>query len=162
MRLELFQLLERIRLGLLDDLIRLRLRVLHNLGGVPFRTAQHLVLGGSLLGALVGARHDARRLSVRFRDDALLLRDRPVGLLDLVRQIEPDLIDKLHRLILIEHDLVRKRNVARVVHQLLEVVKQLVDLYLYFSFSALATAGGTRSDTFPPYLAMSFKILDET
>jgi hypothetical protein len=48
------------------------------------------------------------------------------------------------------------------VHQLLEVVKQLVDLYLYFSFSALATAGGTRSDTFPPYLAMSFKILDET
>jgi hypothetical protein len=40
--------------------------------------------------------------------------------------------------------------VARVVHQVLEGVQQLVDLYLYFSFSAFATAAGTRSATFPP------------
>jgi hypothetical protein len=39
---------------------------------------------------------------------------------------------------------------ARVLDQILETVKQLVDLYLYFSFNALATGGGTRSDTFPP------------
>jgi hypothetical protein len=30
------------------------------------------------------------------------------------------------------------------------MVKKLVDLYLYFSFNALATGGGTRSETFPP------------
>ena len=105
---------------------------------------------GRLLGALVGARHDAGGLRVGLRDDPLLLGDRPIGLLDLIGQVEPDLIDELHDLVLIDHDLVRKRNVARVVHQLFEVVKQLVDLYLYFSFSALATAGGTRSDTLPP------------
>jgi hypothetical protein len=40
--------------------------------------------------------------------------------------------------------------VTRVLDQILEAVKQLVDLYVNFSFSALATAAGTRSDTFPP------------
>ena len=84
------------------------------------------------------------------RDDPLLLRYRPVGLLELIGQIEANLIDELHRLVLVDHDLVGERDVARVVHQLLEMVKQFVDLYLYFSFNALATAGGTRSDTFPP------------
>jgi hypothetical protein len=40
--------------------------------------------------------------------------------------------------------------VTGVLDQILESVKQFVDLYLNFSFSALATPGGTRSDTFPP------------
>src|SRR5665213_2746833 len=64
-----------------------------------------------------------------FGDDPLLLGNGPVRLLDLVWQIEADLIDELHRLVLIDHNLVRKWHVARVVHHLLEVVKQLVDLY---------------------------------
>src|SRR5437879_3845312 len=84
----------------------------------------------------------------------MLASGRPVcrlfGLLDLVRQVEPDLVDQLHELILVEHDLSRERDMARVLDQILETVKQLVDLYLNFSFSALATGGGTRSETFPP------------
>jgi hypothetical protein len=40
--------------------------------------------------------------------------------------------------------------VTGVLDQVLEAVKQLVDLYLNFSFRALATPAGTRSDTFPP------------
>ena len=108
------------------------------------------MLGHGLLGPLVGAGHDPRGLGVRLGDDALLLGDRPVGLLDLVRKIETDLVDELHQLVLIDHHLRRERDVPSVLDQVLEAVKQLVDLYLYFSFSALAIGGGTRSATFPP------------
>ena len=66
------------------------------------------------------------------------------------RQVESELVDELHDLVLVHHDLSRQRNVTGVLDQVLEAVKQLVDLYLNFSFSALATGGGTRSDTCPP------------
>src|SRR5260370_30311738 len=149
-RLELFQLLQRIGLGLADDLVRFRLRVLDDLRPMAFGTPQDLVVGRRLLRSLVRTRHDASGLGVRLRDDALLLRHGPVRLLDLVRQVEPKLVDELHDLVLIDHHLGRQRNVACVLDQVLEPVKQLVDLYLNFSFSALATPAGTRSDTFPP------------
>jgi len=85
MRFELLQLLERVTLRLLDDLIRLRLSVLDHLRGMTLRTPQHLMLGRRLLRPLVGARHDARSLGMGLGDDALLLGDGPVRLLDLVR-----------------------------------------------------------------------------
>ncbi len=85
-----------------------------------------------------------------FGDDPLLLGNGPVGLLDLVRHVESDLIDDLHHLVLVDHHLRGQRDMSCVLDQVLETVKQLVDLYLYFSFNALATAGGTRSDTLPP------------
>src|SRR5207245_5984930 len=121
-----------------------------------------LVLRCLLLGALIGSGHGARRFGVRFGHDPLLFGHGPVRLLDLIGEVEADLVDQLHELIFIEHDLRRKRDMARVLDQVLETVKQLVDLYLNFSFNALATAAGTRSETLPPYRAMSFKILDET
>src|SRR5216683_7038770 len=148
--LELLQLLERVGLRLADDLVALRLRVLDDLRGMTLSAAQDLVLAGRLLSALVGAGHGARGLGVGLGDDPLLLGDRPVRLLDLVWQVESDLVDELHQLVLVEHDRGRERDMARVLDQILETVKQLVDLYLNFSFSALATGGGTRSDTFPP------------
>src|SRR2546425_5326341 len=162
MRLELFQLLQGVRLGVADDLVALALRVFHDLRSVALGAAQDLVFGSCLLGALVGSRHRPRGLGVRLGHDPLLLGDGPVGLLDLVRKIEADLVDQLHQLVLVEHDLRRQRDVSSVLDQVLETVKQLVDLYLNFSFNALATGGGTRSETLPPYRAMSFKILDET
>ena len=105
---------------------------------------------GGFLRSLVGPRHGSRGFGVRLSHDALLLGDRPVRLLDLVREVEADLVDKLHQLVLVQHDLRRQRDVTRVLDQILETVKQLVDLYLNFSFNALATGGGTRSDTLPP------------
>jgi len=150
MRFELLQLLEGIRLGLADDLVRLRLRVFDNLSPMPLRTSEDLVLRRRFLGPLVGTRHDARGLGVRLGDDPLLLRHRPVRLLDLIGQIEAELVDELHDLVFIHHHLRRERDVTRVLDQVLKAVKQLVDLYVNFSFSALATAAGTRSDTFPP------------
>src|SRR5581483_7220239 len=149
-RLQLLELLERVRLSLADYLVRLRLRVLHDLGAVALGAPEDLVLRHRLLRALVGARHDPRGLGVRLGDDSLLLGDRPVRLLDLVRQVEANLVDQLHQLVLVEHDLRGERNVPRVLDEVLESVQELVDLYLYFSFSALATGGGTRSETFPP------------
>src|SRR4029077_3832863 len=103
-----------------------------------------------LLRPLVGARHDACRLGMRLRDDALLLRDGPARLLDLVGQVESELVDELPHLVFVHHHLSRQRNVTGVMDQVLDALKQLFDLYLYFSFSALATPGGTRSDTSPP------------
>ena len=43
-----------------------------------------------------------------------------------------------------------ERHVTRVLDQVLHPVQQLVDLYRNFSFNALATGGGTRSETLPP------------
>src|SRR5260370_10359658 len=149
-RLELFQLLQRISLGLADDLVRFRLRVLDDLRPMTFGTPQDLMIGRRLLRSLVGTRHDASSLGVCLRDDALLLRHGPVRLLDLVRQVESKLVDELHDLVLIDHHLSRHRNVACVLDQVLEAVKHLLDLYLNFYFSALATPGATSSDTFPP------------
>src|SRR5437773_2911303 len=160
--LELTQLLERVASGFAVHLVRLVLRVLHYLRRVALRSSQHLVLRGALLRALVCPGHRARRLGMRLGHDPLLLRDRPVGLLDLVGQVEPDLIDELHHLVLVDHHLRRQRHVTRVLDQVLHAVQQLVDFYRNFSFNALATGGGTRSETLPPYPAMSFKILDET
>ncbi len=150
MRLELLELLERVRLGLANDLIGLALRVAHDLRRMSLGATEDLVLGNRFLGALVRARHDAGRLGVSLADDALLLRDRPVRLLDLVGEVEADLVDQLHHLVLVDHHLRREGNVASVLDEVLETVQQLVDLYLYFSFNALATGGGTRSSTFPP------------
>src|ERR1700716_2823331 len=117
---------------------------------MPLSSPEHLVLGGGLLGALVGARHDPSGLGVSLADDPLLLRDGPVGLLDFVRKVEADLVDQLHELVLVDHHLGGQGDMARVLDQILETVKQLVDLYLNFSFNARATGGGTRSATFPP------------
>src|SRR5438552_13279897 len=162
MRFELLQLLERVALGVADDLVRLRLRVLHDLRRVSLGAAQDLVLRSSLLRPLVGARHRACSLGVGLGHDPLLLGDGPVRLLDLVRKVEADLVDQLHHFVLVDHVLSRERDMARVLDQVFNTVQQLVDLYLNFSFNALATGGGTRSETLPPSLAMSFKILDET
>src|SRR2546427_228908 len=150
MRFELLQLLERVALGVADDLVRLRLRVLHDLRRVSLGAAQDLVLRSSLLRPLVGARHRACSLGVGLGHDPLLLGDGPVRLLDLVRKVEADLVDQLHHFVLVDHDLSRKRDMARVLDQVLDTVQQLVDLYLNFSFNALATGGGTRSETLPP------------
>src|SRR5205823_12099152 len=149
-RLELLELLEGIRLRLADDQVRLPLRVLDHLRGMALSSAQDLVLGHGLFGALVGARHDPGRLRVSLGDDALLLPHGPVRLLDLVGEVEADLVDQLHQLVLVEHHLRREWDVTRVLDEVLETVKQLVDLYLYFSFSARAIGGGTRSATLPP------------
>src|SRR5216683_2439567 len=64
MRLELLELLERVRLGLANDLVGLALRVAHDLRGMALGATQDLVLGNGFLGALVRARHDAGRLGV--------------------------------------------------------------------------------------------------
>src|SRR5207302_9480013 len=93
--LELFQLLERIRLGFAADLVALGLRVLHDLRSVALGAVQGLELRRRLLGALVSACHRVCRLGVGLSDDALLLGYGPVGLLDLVRQVESDLVDPL-------------------------------------------------------------------
>src|SRR5260370_9343837 len=148
--LQLLQLLEGIALRLADDLVGLRLRVLDHLRPMPLRAPQDLMLGRSLLSALVGSRHDARGLCMRLGDDPLLLGHGPVRLLDLVRQVEAQLVYQLHDLVFVDHYLRRQRNVTGVLDQVLEAVKQLVDLYANFSFNALATPAGTRSDTFPP------------
>src|SRR6266567_2919646 len=81
------------------------------------------------------------------RDDALLLGHGPVRLLDLIRQVEAQLVDQLHDLVLVDHHLGRERNVTSVLNQVLEAVKQLVDLYVNFSFNALATRICGRSST---------------
>src|SRR5216683_516487 len=127
-------------------LVRLGLARLQRLDTTP----KDLVLRSRLLGPFVGAGHDPRRLGVRLADDSLLLRYGPVRLLDLVGKIEAELVDELHDLVFVDHHLRRQRNVSGVLDQVLEPVKNLVDLYLNFSFSALSTPGGTRSDTFPP------------
>src|SRR6266581_2340532 len=97
-----------------------------------------------------GAVSRARSLGVSLGHDPLLLGDGPVRLLDLVGEVEADLVDQLHHLVLVDHDLSRERDMARVLDQVLDTVQQLVDLYLNFSFNALATGGGTRSETLPP------------
>src|SRR5438552_17047033 len=161
MRLELLQLFQGVRLGVADDLVALALRVFHELRSVTLGAAQDLMFGRGLLGPLVGSRHRPRGLGVRLGHDPLLLGDGPVGLLDLVRKIEADLVDQLHQLVRVEHDLRRQRDVSSVLDQVLETVKQLVDLYLNFSFNAPATGAGTRSEILPPYRAIAFKSLDE-
>jgi len=150
MRLELLELLERVRLGFANDLVGLALRVAHGLGRMALSAAKDLVLGDRFLSPLVSARHDAGRLGMSLGDDALLFRNRPVRLLDLVWEVEADLVDQLHHLVLVDHHLRREWNVASVLDEVLEAVQQLVDLYLYFSFNAFAIGGGTRSATFPP------------
>src|SRR2546430_17663580 len=64
--LQLLQLVERVGLGLADDLVVPRLRVLHDLRAVPFGTTKDLVLRGGLLCTFVGARHDAGGFGMRF------------------------------------------------------------------------------------------------
>ena len=96
------------------------------------------------------------------RDQALLLLHRPVGLLHLLREVEPQLVDQLHHLVFIHHHLGREGDVAGVVHQVFDTVEDLVDLQLNFSFRRAATTGGTKSLTSRPWLAMSLRILDDT
>src|SRR5260370_13482014 len=125
--LELLQLLERVGLRLADDLVALRLRVLDHLRGMSLSAAQDLLLAARLLRALVGAGHGARGLGVGLGDNPLLLGDRPVRLLDLVRQVAADLVDELHQLVLVEHGSGRTRDYARVRWLLLEKGKQRAD-----------------------------------
>ena len=115
-----------------------------------------------LLGALVGLAHDACGLGVRLRDQPLLLLDRPVGLLHLLREVEAEVVDQLHHLVLVDHDLGREGDETGVVHQVLDAVEDLVDLQLNFSLRRAATSGGTNSLTSRPWLAMSLRILDDT
>src|SRR5438094_546169 len=165
--LQLLQLLESVGLGLADDLVGLGLGLAHGLSPQPLGPAQHLVLLDGLFGALVGPGHDPRRLGVGLRDEALLLLHGPAGLVDLLGKVEAELVDQLHHLVLVDHDLVGEGHVPRVVDHVLEAVEDLLDLgrhsgYRNFSFRRVATMGGTNSPTSRPWLAMSLRILDET
>src|SRR2546421_462469 len=93
---------------------------------------------------LAGPRGDPAGLRVRLGDQALLLLDRPVGLLDLLREAGPQVVDQLDDLLLVHHHLVGERDAASVMDQVLHPVDDLVDLQRNFSSRRFATTGGTN------------------
>src|SRR5258708_14283947 len=108
------------------------------------------LLGAIRLGFLIGPGDDPARLAVRFGDQPLLLRDRPVGLLDLLREVEAELVDDVHDVVFVERHRGGEGDPPGLVDQALQAIEQLVDLYRNFSLRRWATAGGTKSLTSRP------------
>ena len=160
--LQVLELLQGVSLRFPDRLVGSGLGFAHGLLGQAVRPAQHLVVLHCRLRPLVGLAQNPARLCMCFGDQPLLLLDSPVGLLDLLGQVESKLVDHLHQLLLVDHHLVGEGDVTGVVDNELKAVKDLVDLQLNLSSRRLATAGGTKSLTSRPWLAMSLRIDDDT
>src|SRR5215472_3256175 len=149
-RLQLLQLLQRVGLSLLHDLISPLLGIAQGLLGLPLDLAQDLMLLHGSLCPLVGASSYPACLSVRLRDQALLLLDRPVGLLDLLWQVVAELVDQAQQLLFVHHHLAGEGHASRVVDQVLQPVDDFVDLQWNFSLRRRATTSGTNWLTSPP------------
>src|SRR2546430_6561725 len=158
-RFQVLQLFQRVGLRLPDRLVSARLRLAHCLLSQAFGTVQHLVLLNRRLRPLVGPAQYPARLRVRLGDQPLLLLHRPVGLLDLVGQVEAELVDHLHQLVRIHHHLVGEGDVPRVMDHELQAVKDFVDLQLNLSSRRLATGTGTKSLTSLPWLPLALRVL---
>ena len=149
-RLQLLELLEGVVLGLPHDLLGAALGVAHDLLRLSLGAPEDLLLGHDRLRLLVGAGDDPAGLAVGLGDQPLLLGDRPVGLFDLLREVEAELVDDVHDVVFVDRHAGREGDPPGVVDQALQPIEQLVDLYWNFSFRRLATAGGTKSLTSLP------------
>src|SRR5581483_4509159 len=152
---------------LVDDLLRLALGKLDDLG-----------LRGLARGLLSRLAEDAVALPLRLGEHLLELLDDPAGLLDLLRDRRPHLVEDVVDLLAVDANLVGQRHGLRVVHEVVELVDQYENVHISSVYSCglvgapprpsgnssrnlAATAGGTSSSTFPPKAAISFTPLEE-
>src|SRR6476661_8129372 len=77
---------------------------------------------------LAGLAHDRDRLLMRLGDNRLALANDPLGLLDLIWNGNPELVDQRQELVLLDHDLAVKRHALAETDQLLEAVEQVEDV----------------------------------
>src|SRR5215203_3697 len=156
---------------LVDDLLRLPLSELDDLG-----------LRGLANGLLPGLAQDPVALALRLGEHLLPLLDDPPGLLDLLGDRRPHLVEDLVDLLAVDADLVGQGHGLRVVNEVVELVDENEDVHRaesvlgysdgltgapgrpspYNSRSLAATASGTSASTTPPYAAISLTPLDET
>src|SRR3954454_4047690 len=142
---------------LLDDLLRLALGLPHDL----FLVDQPRLLVARLL-------DDPLRLALGLGEHLLTLLDDPAGLLDLLGDRRPHLVEDVVDLLLVDAHLVGERHGLGVVHRVVELVDQYEDIHtgtsvrqrLSASSRREATRGGTSSVRSPPNIASSFTPLE--
>src|SRR5205809_159581 len=155
--------------GVLDDVLRGALGLLDD-----------LLLGDQLRLAVARLGDDALGLALGLGQHLLALLDDPAGLLDLLGNRRPHLVEDVVDLLAVDAHLVGEGHGLRVVHEVVELVDQYEDVHDSFpvyscgltgapdlalgnnSRKRRATAAGTSSSTFPPKAAISFTPLEET
>src|SRR6476620_4570799 len=126
--LDLVELLERVRVDLAHDAIALVVRVLQDLLTLEARLVQNAFLRDEIFGTLASCIEDASGFLMRLSDDCLALANDPLGLLDLIWNGDPELVDQRQELVLLDHDLAVKRHALAETDQLLEAVEQIEDV----------------------------------
>src|SRR5207248_2183356 len=155
--------------GLVDDLLRLALRELHDLG---LRCLTH--------GLLARLAQNPIALPLRLGEHFLPLLDDPASLLDLLRDRRAHLVEDVVDLLAVDAHLIGQRHGLRVVHEVVQLVDQNEYVHLGLlvyspGFSGVpgrpfgnssanrrATGSGTSSSTLPPKAAISLTPLLET
>src|SRR5262249_59483702 len=84
----------------------------------------------------------ALAFALRLGELPLPLLDDPAGLLDLLRDRRPHLVEDVVDLLAVDPDLVGQRNRLRVVHEVVELVDE--NEYVHGAVSVLATLPGSR------------------
>src|SRR2546430_11845468 len=112
------------------------------------------------LGPLASLADRPGRLRLRFGEQALLLLQRPAGLLDLVREAQPQVVDAGEHLCLVDDDGAGQRDLTAVADQVFEAIDGFVDVHacaplLRRSLSGPTTLAGTNSAMSPPNSASS-------
>src|SRR3954449_1781916 len=144
--------------GVLDDVLRLALGLLGD-----------LLLGGQLGLALARLLDDALGLALRLRQHLLALLDDPARLLDLLRDRGAHLIEDVVDLLLVHAHGPGHGDRLGVVDKIVQLVDEYEDVHgrswfrqrAMASCNRAATSSGTRLDTSPPKVAISFTPLED-
>src|SRR5437588_5371274 len=157
-------------LGAQADLAFARASILDDVLGSALGLLGDLLFGNQPLLALAGLLDDPLGLALGLGKHLLPFLDDPAGLLDLLWDRRPHLVEDVVDLFLVHAHLVRERNRLGVMDQIVTLVYEYQDVHgaplfrqrLSRSFNALATSSGTMSSILPPNVASSFTPLDLT
>src|SRR5438046_8190691 len=116
--------LARLAAGVLDDLAGLTLRELDDLG---LRRLPH--------GLLAGLAENPVTLALRLGQHLLALLDDPAGLLDLLGDRRPHLVEDVVDLLAVDANLVGQRDGLRVVHEVVQLVDQNQYIHRFAEFT---------------------------
>src|SRR3989454_6739541 len=141
-------------------LLSLRAGLLEHALGLLLRTLDQVVLPDHGLGPFARLADRPRRLRLRLGEQALLLLQRPAGLLDLVREAQPEVVDAGQHLFLVDDDGTGQGDLAAVADQVFEAIDGFVDVHacaplLRRCLRGPTTLAGTNSAMSPPNSASS-------
>src|SRR2546430_3153519 len=136
-------------------LLGLRRGLLEHGLGLLLGALDQVVLADHGLGPFSGFADRPGRLRLRFGKEALLLLQRPAGLLDLVRKAQPQVVDTGQYFFLVDDDGAGQRNLPAVADEVFEAIDGFMDVHacaplLRRCLSGPTTLAGTNSEMSPP------------